>query len=87
MMCPHFHVKKRTLLAIAGCVWLIAGVNVVKLGLLSYQIITRISFYHILLSCIVFGMFATMFYKMSMKHHHRIQGYREEFDQFGISLI
>ena len=27
-----FHVKKRTLLAIAGCVWIIAGFNVARLG-------------------------------------------------------
>lgn len=25
-------VKKRTLLAIAGCVWLVAGINVARLG-------------------------------------------------------
>lgn len=31
-----FHVKKRTLLAVAGCVWLIAGGNVARLGILSY---------------------------------------------------
>jgi len=28
-----FHVKKRSLLAIAGCVWLIAGINVARLGI------------------------------------------------------
>ena len=34
--CPYFHVRKRTLLAIAGCVWLAAGFNVARLGVLSY---------------------------------------------------
>ena len=32
-----FHVKKRTLLLIAGVVWLIAGFNVARLGVLSYR--------------------------------------------------
>ncbi len=31
-----FYVKKRTLLIIAGFVWLIAGFNVARLGVLSY---------------------------------------------------
>ena len=34
-----FHVKKRTLLLIAGMVWLIAGINVARLGVLSYFVI------------------------------------------------
>ena len=33
MMKKRFHVKKRTLLLIAGIVWLIAGFNVARLGL------------------------------------------------------
>lgn len=33
---PIHHVKKRTLLAVAGCVWLIAGYNVARLGVLAY---------------------------------------------------
>lgn len=31
-----FCVKKRTLLLIAGIVWLIAGFNVARLGIISY---------------------------------------------------
>ena len=34
-------VKKRTLLLIAGIVWLIAGFNVVRLGIVSYFIIEQ----------------------------------------------
>ena len=34
---PFFYVKKRSLLAIAGCVWMIAGFNVARLGVLSYR--------------------------------------------------
>ena len=36
-----FKVKKRTLLLIAGIVWLIAGFNVARLGVLSYLVIER----------------------------------------------
>lgn len=71
--------KKRTLLAIAGCVWLIAGINVTRLGIISYMWLDRISYVHILLSLAVFCAFGFMFYKMSMKHTKRIKGYREEY--------
>ncbi|MGN0114584.1 MAG: hypothetical protein ACI396_04610 [Acutalibacteraceae bacterium] len=74
-----YHVKKRTLLAVAGCVWLIAGFNVARLGVLSYIMLPQINFVHILLSLVVFCAFGFMFYKMSIKHTKRIKGYREEF--------
>ena len=69
-----FYVKKKTLLLIAGIVWLIAGFNVARLGVLSYVIIDR-KWYLYLLSVIVFFMFGSMFYKMSKKHTKRIIGY------------
>lgn len=75
--CTYFHVKKRTLLAIAGCVWLIAGINVARLGIISYRNMISITFIHILLSIVVFILFGTMFYKMSSKHHKRIKGMRQ----------
>ena len=74
-----FHIKKHNLLAIAGCVWLIAGFNVARLGVLSYKKILPISAVHILLSIVVFCAFGSMFYKMSIKHTKRISGYEEEF--------
>lgn len=74
-----FHVKKRSLLAIAGCVWLIAGINVARLGILSYGELTHINLLHILLSIAVFASFGLMFFKMSIKHTKRIKGYSEEF--------
>lgn len=76
---PAFHVKKRTLLAVAGCVWLIAGFNVARLDVLSYGKLPKITAVHLLLSLLVFCAFGMMFFKMSMKHTRRIQGYREEF--------
>lgn len=48
-----FYVKKRTLLIIAGIVWLIAGFNVARLGVLSYLEINR-KWYLYLLSAVVF---------------------------------
>lgn len=74
-----FHVKKQTLLAVAGCVWVIAGFNVARLGILSYRNLLSVSVIHILLSVLVFGVFGLMFYKMSIKHTKRIKGYKEEF--------
>lgn len=74
---PFFHVKKRTLLAIAGCVWLLAGFNVERLGVLSYQCLETIHWYHSLMSAAVFGAFGFLFFKMSFKHTKRIQGYLE----------
>lgn len=74
-----FHVKKRTLLAVAGCVWMIAGFNVARLGVLSYGKLFSVSVIHILLSVLVFCVFGLMFYKMSIKHTKRIKGYKEEF--------
>lgn len=76
---PFLHVKKRTLLAVAGCVWLIAGINVARLGILSYGKLPQIRALYILLSLAVFCAFGLMFFKMSIKHTKRIKGYEEEF--------
>lgn len=76
---PIHHVKKRTLLAIAGCVWLIAGVNVARLGVLAYIELGGVKPVQALLSLLVFAAFGAMFFKMSMKHTRHIKGYREEF--------
>lgn len=76
---PVFYVKKSTLLAVAGCVWLIAGINVARLGIISYHNVLPITVVNILLSLAVFSAFGFMFFKMSMKHTKRIKGYGEEF--------
>lgn len=80
-MKKFYYVKKRTLLLIAGIIWLIAGFNVARLGILSYQVIER-PWYLYLLSVIIFLLFGTMFYKMSKKHTRRIVGYEEEYRPF-----
>ena len=76
-----FKVKKRTLLLIAGLVWLIAGVNVVRLGILSYLAIEQ-KWYWYVLSAVIFTLFGLMFYRMSQKHTKRIMGYAEERQPF-----
>ncbi len=54
---PPFYVKKRTLLAVAGAVWLAAGINVARLGILSYLELFSVAAWHIFLSVIVFCAF------------------------------
>ena len=76
-----FKVKKRTLLLIAGIVWLTAGVNVARLGVISYPEIEQ-QWYWYLLSVVIFLLFGAMFYKMSQKHTMRIIGYKEERQPF-----
>lgn len=76
-----YEVSKRTLLLIAGIVWMIAGFNVARLGILSYKVI-RILWYLIVLTAIVLVLFGTMFYKMTRKHISRIKGYAEDFRPF-----
>ena len=47
-MKKKFCVKKRTLLLIAGIVWMIAGFNVARLGVLSYKVIDKMWYFYIL---------------------------------------
>ena len=56
-------VKKRTLLLIAGIVWLLAGVNVARPGILAYLEMEQ-QWYWYLLSILIFLLFGTMFFMM-----------------------
>ena len=73
----QFHVKKRTLLAIAGIVWIIAGINVSRVGIIAYLLMGKISI-HPFLSLLVFAVFGAMFFQMSKKHLSRIRLYKEQ---------
>jgi len=73
-------VKKKNLLLIAGIVWLIAGFNVARLGVLSYGVIEP-KWYLYIITAVIFMLFGTMFYRMSMKHTRRILGY-EAYEYF-----
>ena len=56
-------VKKRTLLLLASIVWLIAGFNIIRIGILSYT--GHVTVVNILLSALVFAVFWSMvFYKL-----------------------
>lgn len=70
-------VKTETLLAVAGSVWIIAGVNVARLGVLAYVGKKEIFAVDLLLSLTVFACFGDMFYRMSRKHAKRIRAYAE----------
>lgn len=69
-----FCVKKRSLLLIAGIVWMIAGFNVARLGVISYLRIEQ-NWYLYLMSLFVFLLFGFMFFQLSKKHTNRILGY------------
>ncbi|MGT2801583.1 hypothetical protein [Streptococcus henryi] len=70
-------VKKKNLLALAGTVWLIAGFNVTRMGLVAYSSLKQVTLVSLLLSILVFLAFGSMFYKMTFMHARRISDYKE----------
>lgn len=76
-----YEVPKRALLIIAGIVWMIAGFNVARLGILSYKMVD-FHWYYPVLSVVIFALFGAMFYKMSNKHGKRINGYEQPYRPF-----
>lgn len=73
-----YEVPKRILLIIAGIVWMVAGFNVARLGIISYGM-AGIRWYLPVLSIVIFMLFGAMFYKMTQKHGKRIMGYEEKY--------
>lgn len=70
-------VKKQTLLLIASIVWMIAGFNVLRIGILSYA--GYVNWMNIALSIVVFTIFQTfIFGKLVKKHTTRILAYEEK---------
>lgn len=70
-------VKKRNLLLIASIVWVIAGFNVLKIGITCY--INYVSIINITASLIIFSLFwFLIFKKLVNKHTVRIKNYKEE---------
>lgn len=71
-------VHKTTLLLIASLVWLAAGVNIARLGVIAYAN-GHVSVLNIALSIVVGLVFWTfIFGKLVVKHTNRINGYEEE---------
>ena len=74
-------VKKINLLLIAGIVWLIAGLNILKIGLLSYK--NNLTFLGLFISITVFLLFwLKIFRKLVDKHTIRIISMKEERQAF-----
>lgn len=74
-------VSKKTLLLIAGTVWLIAGINILRIGLTVHT--EKWSLLMCLLSLAVLLSFHFfVFRKMVGKHTCRIVGYEEELQPF-----
>ncbi len=75
-----FKVSKRTLLFVAGLVWLAAGVNIARLGFLSVGQVDPVFIWAIVIGAIVvFTLFhMNIFSKMVGKHSNRIANYEAE---------
>lgn len=74
-------VKKQNLLLLAGIVWMIAGFNVLRIGLETYAEYRMIINYAITL--MVFLVFWFMvFHKLTIKHTKRIHEFEEELQLF-----
>lgn len=69
-------VKKQYLLLIACLVWIVAGVNIVRIGMEAYA--QYLNLFNILLSAVVFIIFQLfVFGKLVKKHTGRILAYEE----------
>lgn len=73
-------VSKTALLFIAGIVWLAAGVNIARLGILSFSQMSQSMWWMLVIGAIaVFTVFhIKVFSKMVGKHANRIAGYVED---------
>lgn len=76
-MVRDMKVMKQQLLILAGIAWIIAGFNVLKIGLDGYR--NYFNIINISLSGIIFFLFwKFVFSKLVMKHHVRILNYAQE---------
>ena len=68
--------KKHNLLVAAAIVWVIAGANILHIGLEAYGE-GFVSGLNLVLSVVVGVLFGSMFYRLTVKHTNRIVGYEE----------
>ena len=74
-------VKKRVLLMLASIVWMIAGFNILRIGVISYA--GYVTIWNLFLSGLIFAAFwFLVFYKLVIKHTDRIQNYEDELQFF-----
>lgn len=68
-----FRVNKRILLFIAGCVWIISGVNILRIGILTWMHDAHYSVLKVGEAVIVFLLFLNfVFLRLFRKHSRRI---------------
>lgn len=73
------NVRKIYLLLIAGIVWLIAGANIVRLGIIDFTESWGGNILFIFASAIVYALFTRLiFYPLVQKHTQRIMEYTRE---------
>lgn len=69
--------KKKNLIFIAGMLWVIAGLNILKIGIGEYS--NNFSIFNLLISTVIFLLFwFLIFSKMVNKHCLRIMSYENE---------
>lgn len=74
-------VRKNTLLLLACFVWAIAGINILRIGLMVYP--DYITLINLIISVLVFCVFQYfVFGRLVEKHTTRIAGYDEEYQFF-----
>lgn len=74
-------VKKVTLLLIACIVWMVAGFNIFRIGLIEYP--PYLSIFNLCLSIIVFTVFQYfIFGKLVKRHTKRILNYKKDYQFF-----
>lgn len=74
-----FGVSGTGLKAIAGALWVIAGFNVVRMGVKSWGTLEdKLTFWLIAGAAVTFIAFGAMFYRLTLKNIARIGGYREK---------
>lgn len=74
-------IRKKNLLLLAGMIWSLAGFNILRIGVISYQ--NYLTFLNLLISCVIFTVFwFLVFGKLVRKHTGRIIHYEEEMQFF-----
>ena len=69
-------VNRTTLLLIAGIVWCIAGINILRIGIVTYP--PYIGIVQLVLSVLIFVAFMMMFRRIVIRHRKRILHLPEE---------
>lgn len=79
----NFRVKKKTLLFIAGAVWLIAGINILRIGITTWANTDQCWLFKIGEATIVFLLFFLLIFKrLFQKHTKRIENKKEKSSPF-----